>query len=1333
MTHKIHFFFWLLIIIIFPTNAQIFEYIGVENGLSSRRVFSICQDKQGYIWLLTHKGVDRYDGKQFVHYNLSHNQKTQYFYPNLNILRADNNQRVWEIGKDGYIFLYNELKDSFQLAFDLNKIYPSLKKQPISATYMDASNRIWMCINENIILYDIPSKHHFRLPIHIKEKIVCVTPTEKENEFFLATEIQIYRIHIENFQLKDIQPIHIPHLKQIDYIYYHQPSNCLIINSHLDNIYAYNLKKQQLTALSNSMADIVVNTIIPDRTHPNTLYIATDGQGVYKLSMNNLNLMGFLQEDPHKPNKMNGNIVKDIYIDRSGRLWNVVFPTGITIYSEQYPGYQWLVHSPNNPNSLANNYINDILEDADGDIWYATSNGISCFNTSKKAWSNYLSSANNNKNNENHIFTALCEMKPGVILAGGYMSGVYMIEKSSHRITFFQQYQSSAEEKKFDKYIRCICQDKENIIWTGGFYYLKSHDLHSQKSHIYNIGYPITTIKPQDTNTLWIGTINGMYIFDKQSGKSQPFNSDTEMGCINTIFHHPKNGLVYIGTSGKGFFVADNKGNILRHYHSDNCGLESNDIYSFIPDQNGNLYLGTDNGLTFFDLASDSFNIWTKEQGLLASSFNPDAAIHSRNGEMIFGSNEGVIILPDNISLPPKSYNHMIFTNLKIMYQTVHAGEKGSPLSTILDQTKQIKLKYNQNTFSLNVSSINFDNPSNIAYSWKLEGFYDKWSPLSTNGLIQYTNLSPGNYTLHVRSVLANNQKILEQRTIRILIGRPLWLTFWAFLIYALVIIGITYLVVRIKMIRREKQISQEKINFFVHTAHDIRTPLTLIKAPLGEILKDETLSEKGLSNLNLALQSTESLSDLADNLLNFQKESLYSSHAIVHKCGLNRYLRTFLQQFQAYAIQKNIRLTYKSTFTELETWIDYNKINSILRNLISNALKYTPNGGEINIETDRTKDRWTLTIKDTGIGIPKEDQKKLFRFLFRGGNVSNQPITGTGIGMLLTYRLIRNHDGRIYYNSTENVGTTFTLNIPIHSERYIYRNDIQTGNITDEDEHEHLLAPTLHHANTQQAGPNAPLILLVEDNANLRNFLAENLANIYRIEQADNGQEALKKIHQNQPDMVISDIMMPVMDGEKLCAILKNDIETSHIPVILLTALGTKEDILRGLKTRADLYIVKPFDLTVLKANINNLLENRELIRKKLEQASLKLEPPTEKIPLPSGLDEEFIQKVTAFIKENLRNNLTVDTLCAAMNMSRTSFYNKIKALIGIAPADFIRNIRMKEAASLLKSQQYTVAEVSDMTGFADPKYFTDLFKKFYGKPPSTYKKDNNFPNDNL
>ena len=662
------------------------------------------------------------------------------------------------------------------------------------------------------------------------------------------------------------------------------------------------------------------------------------------------------------------------------------------------------------------------------------------------------------------------------------------------------------------------------------------------------------------------------------------------------------------------------------------------------------------------------------------------------------------------------------------MYHPVHPMEKNSPLTKILDETNFIQLKYDQNTFSMDVSSINFDNPLSILYSWKLEGFYDQWTPPTSNGTIRYTNLSPGNYTLKVRSILLDNQQILEEREIQIMVERPFWLTFWAFLIYALFIIGAAYAFLRYQIIKRERKTSEEKINFFTHAAHDIRTPLTMIKAPLSEIMEKESLSENGQKNIQLAMQSTENLAELANNLINFQKEELYSSQTIVTAHELNHYLSNYMHQFDSFARQKDITLSYESSFDSLDVWIDTSKMDSILRNLLSNALKYTPQGGRVSLKAESNKNTWTLFLSDTGIGMNKEDQKKLFKYLFRGYNTANQTTTGCGIGMLLTYRLIENHEGKISFTSTENVGTTFQLTFPIRSKNYQYKkeeNESTDKVLPAEQETAGNITTDIQFTDSQ-TDEQAPLILVVEDNAPLRSFIIHSLSDTYQVEGAGNGQEALDFINERQPDLILSDIMMPVMDGKKMCQIVKSQMETSHIPIILLTALGDKEHILEGLEIKADQYLVKPFDVHILKATIHTLIENRKMLRNRFKSAVTALPEEAPAVELPTSLDDEFIQKVTELVKEGLGKNFNVDTLCASVNMSRTSFYNKIKALTGIAPAEFIRNIRMQEAALMLKSQRYTVAEVSDKMGFADPKYFTDTFKKFYGVPPNIYMKKN-------
>ena len=492
----------------------------------------------------------------------------------------------------------------------------------------------------------------------------------------------------------------------------------------------------------------------------------------------------------------------------------------------------------------------------------------------------------------------------------------------------------------------------------------------------------------------------------------------------------------------------------------------------------------------------------------------------------------------------------------------------------------------------------------------------------------------------------------------------------------------------------------------------------------MGEILKNEDLSDQGKVNINLAIQNTDNLSELASNLINFEKEELYTTTVYVSRYELNSYIKNYLEQFNLYAYKRQINIRFETNFDDQEVWLDRNKMDSILRNLMTNALKYTRQGGTVTVQTYKNKNHWFLVITDTGIGIPASEQKKMFKNLFRGNNAVNLRITGSGIGMLLTYKLIRSHAGKISMESTENIGTTFKLSFPIKSRKYNYRifkkNDIVDplpviGEIPE---------LPIKKIPVKPANAQASSLLIVEDNVELRTFLIQTLSESYKTYEAGNGQEALDFIKEKQPDLILSDVMMPVMNGDKMCHILKNNIETSHIPIILLTALNDKDSIIKGLQTKADKYIIKPFDVDVLKANIANVLANKEIIKKRFSQFDFN----TEEMPDEPGLDldQAFIIKVTETIKQNINKELNVETLCASLNMSRSSFYNKIKALTNCSPSDFIRKVRMNEASILLKSKRYTISEISDMLGFSDPKYFTDTFKKYYGVPPSIYMKQN-------
>ena len=1313
----------LFIILLWGTlsvSAQLYRYLDTNEGLSSRRVIAIEKDSKGYMWFLTQEGVDRYNGKEFTFYPLMDQNRTLQQIPNLNQLHIDGQGDIWITGKNGYIFKYNQTLDAYDLVMNFADSLQTTRRLPLTYTGVDRNNHLWLCTRNAQYIYNTQNKQTIRLESPIEEEITYIEQG-KGNRYFIGTNHHVYLTQLKGNKLALEKDFTLENIHRVQHIFYHIPTDRLLIGTMADGFYVFDLPTKKLHNIGN-LKDVTMNDAISVTSSQEEVLIATDGNGVYRLNMQTLELNKYLSS-LQTSGQMNGDIIKDIFMDEKGRTWMAVFPISITIHSDKYPKYEWFHQSGRDNFLLPNDQITSVIEDSDGDIWATTSNGIAYYNQRTKEWTSLLSNREQTSQEQNYVFISLCEATRGTILVGGYMSGMYRINKQDMKPHYFSPQDAGYTNIRPDKYIRSIYRDEEGTIWAGGHYNFKRIDLSNNYIEHYLTDYPITVITSKNEQELWVGTVNGIYKFNKKAKKLQQVNLSSEIGNINSIWQQDST-LTYIGTHGTGLWIYYNQTGKLENYHTKNSALLSNNIFSILPGTRPDeMVISTENELVCFDAQKHTFLNWTKEQGMQADKFNTSAGVKTRKGELLFGCDNGLIVIRDSIHLPNKIQSKLVFSNLNIRYQRMLPGMEGSPLIRPIDETEEITLPYEQNIFSLDVSSINYDCPSHILYSWKLEGFYDEWTSPSHRKSIRYTNLAPGEYTLKVRAVLLDDGHVMEERSLRIHIEPPFSRTIWAFLIYALILALAAFTILRYFWLRRESILSQEKIQFFIHTAHDIRTPLTLIKGPLNEISRTEKLSDKGLNNLQNAIQNTDRLSDLATKLIEFQKEELYASDTHVASVEMNEYIRAFIEPFKGYTEKKNLQLTFEGTSTPLNAWIDRNKIDSILHNLLSNALKYTPEGGKIHVLLEQHRSEWTLTISDTGIGIPANDQKKMFKHLFRGENAINQRITGTGIGMLQTYRLIKRHQGKVSMTSKENEGTTFRLRFPIDSKKYIHESPSRFDKSP---------SPFIKNTKTISAGqqlvdPQAKRILIVEDNPDLRQFLCQSLSDIYRTEEAENGQEALEMIGKQQPDLIISDIMMPVMRGDDLCQTLKSNMETSHIPVILLTALGDHDSILHGLDIKADNYVVKPFDMDILKANIASVLANKEFIRKRFAKLDYRTENLPKEVQESPGLslDQEFLKKATGLILKNLGEEFNVDNLCMEMGMSRSSLYNKVKALTGHSPSDFVRQVRLKEAATMLRSQKYTVAEVSDHMGYSDPKYFTDVFKKHYGITPSAYMKN--------
>ena len=1322
--------FVLLFISSTVSKGQIYKYIGLEDGLNNQKIYHIQKDQRGYMWFLTQEGIDRYDGKHIKHYNFSDDRMKLDSRIALNWLYMDSGNVLWVIGQKGRIFRYDSQHDKFELVYVHPELIRNKSQAFLNYGYLDKNDCIWLCCKDSITWYNI----HTGKPLYISASVIGeITAIEQAdgNHFFIGTGSGLFRARIEEGELKLVSDEALESIDTpVHELYYHAVSNQLFVGTYKEGILMYDMGGTGEIISCQSPNNVEVNQIVALNAHE--LLVATGGKGVYKLDVNTCMSEPYITADYSSYNGMNGNNINDIYVDEEERIWLANYPTGITVRNNRYRSYDLIRHSLGNNRSLVNDQVHDVMEDSDGDLWFATSNGISLYQTATKEWRSFFSSFDPVPDDENHIFLALCEVSPGVIWVGGFTSGIYKIEKNKgFKISYLSP--AAIAGVRPDQYIFDIKKDSAGNIWSGGYYHLKRINLETKDVRLYPGVSSITTILEKDFRQMWIGTRMGLYLLDKQSGVYQYIDLPVESLYICALYQR-EDGILYIGTRGAGLLVYDiNKKKFIHQYRSDNCALLSDNIYTILPRQDGSLLMGTENGITIYSPEGHFFRNWTREQGLMSVNFNAGSATVYNKSALVFGGNDGAVKFPTDIEIPEPHYSRLLLRDFMIAYHPVYPGDEGSPLEKDIDETDRLELAYGQNTFSLDVVSINYDYPSNILFSWKIDGYHKEWSRPSQDNRIIVRNLPPGSYTLQIRAISNEEKyKTYETRNIQIVITPPAWASVWAMIGYAILLVLVTGIIFRIIMLHKQKKISDEKTRFFINTAHDIRTPLTLIKAPLEEVVENQMVTEQALPHMNMALKNVNNLLQLTTNLINFERIDVYSSTLYVSEYELNSYMNNVCATFRKYAEMKHVRFVYESNFDYLNVWFDSDKMGSILKNILSNALKYTPEGGNVCIYACEGENSWSIEVKDTGIGIPSCEQKKLFRNYFRGSNVINLKVTGSGIGLMLVYKLVRLHKGKIQIQSTEHQGTCVQVTFPkgnshLHKAKFL---SPQAPDRYSEAIMPHDTSEISASMEISQTNNSLQRILIVEDNDDLRNYLVNMFKTGYNVQSCPNGKEALVIMREFNPAIIISDIMMPEMGGDEFCSVIKNDLEMSHIPIILLTALGDEKNMLEGLEIGADAYITKPFSVGILKATVKNILANRALLR----QVYNSIEDKEQNLPTncTNNLDWKFIASVKECIKNNMENaDFNVDMLSSLHHMSRTSFFNKLKALTGYAPADYIRMIRLQHAAQLLKQNKYTITEIADMVGFSDAKYFREVFKKYYNVSPSKFNKQQEEPVD--
>jgi signal transduction histidine kinase/ligand-binding sensor domain-containing protein/DNA-binding NarL/FixJ family response regulator len=1295
--HKIRMVVFLLFIVSFSTNLYAVNFYSINRlyRISMRETHSICKDDNGFIWASSKFGIIRLTKDDYRIYSLP--------YESANVLLVRmvyDNSKLIAYTFNGQIFQYNPVLDKFELFFNLgttlNNIY--IRIQNIA---LDDSGTYWIASSVGLFKYqsgkltfiEEMTGERYSMSWYDEQHLLIAKPDG----------IWLFDVHSEEFiQLyknNEITTFTVSSLN-VD-----KNQNKIWLGTLNNGLYNFDFNTKTLSRILKY--ELPTQPILSIEANSDTTFlIGIDGQGIWEINKSGEKILNVYKEDVDNLYSLNGNGVYDLLCDDNNRVWISTYSGGISFFDQATPFFTHVIHQTNNPNSLINNNVNCIIEDRWGKLWFATNNGISCWNITSNTWKNYYA----NSQESSQVFLTLCEDNQGRIWAGTYSSGVYVLDGKTGK-ELAHHYQSQNDTPTVGNFIFDIYNDSQGDLWLGSNVdNLVCYQSKDNQFRVYE-KEPVSKIGEISPNQILLGCTYGLLSLNKETGVVSQMLLD-----ISVIDFFVKDDIIWICTNGDGLIRFNYKNNETKIFNTES-GLPSNHINSIIY-TDGNLWLGTENGLCCFNPDDYTINTFPALLSMSTISFNSSSPVLLNNGELAWSTNNGALFFLPNLIENTKLTGRIFFQDITLSGRSIREIANLN-LDTPVDSLQNLKLKYSQNNISFELLPIS--SQSGMKFSWILEGFDEEWTLPTSNRLLTYTNLPSGKFTLKIRLHDGSLSQVISERSISIKLVPPFWRKAWFYILISVVASGLIFLYLLYYINRLKQTHTEEKVRFFTNTAHDIRTSLTLIKGPVEELSSETNLSKPGQNYLRLAIEQVRQLSFVVTQLMDFQKVDIGKEQLSLSMVNLVELTNNRIIMFESFAKSKEIEITFTSNRDQFFTAVDEIKIEKIVDNLMSNAVKYSHPESKVNVGLICNDNNWVLQVKDQGIGINRKAQRKLFKEFYRSENAMNSKVVGSGIGLLLSKKYVTMHGGNISCVSQENVGSTFQVDIPfktISVESY----PIEFKN-TDLSIETHFPS---HYAEEIKNNPVENInntskeikILVVEDNDDLLNFMHNTLSREFKVYSAGNGEKAWEFISRQLPDLVISDIMMPRMDGFELCRLMKSTYETSHIPIILLTSLSEKAEQLRGLGLGADDYLSKPFDMGLLIQRIKSILRNRDIVR---EKALKLINGYTDEPILSNELNDIFVKKMLDVVKANISNtDFNKNDFAAEMNVSSSLLYKKIKSLTGQSPTDFIKSIRMNHSLELIKTRKYSVTEISEMSGFASVAYFSTVFRKYFGKSPT-------------
>ena len=1288
------------------------RHIGYSEGLSSQRVFSIVEDRNSAIWVATKIGIDRYNGQVVKSYTLPGNLYLGDMAGRRLRLWYDEQNGLWAYDHTGRIFKYSTENDAFELMLSLGEGIGG--EIILNKVFIDQEGCLWMGLSKGLFKKEKNGK------------IISVLPDRYVNDI-AADSSSVYVGTSTGVVLLEAQrePAWLVADEDVQSLYYHSDHQHLWIGTFNNGLGVLKRDNNTLLWIKGQSSGFLnpIRAITP--YDDETMLVGVDGGGVYTVDLQSQKPHLLMSTEDSTDIYLQGNGIYAVTKDSQGNIWIGSYSGGVSVAIRASYPTRILKHQRGNEHSLANNNVNGIEEDSDGNLWFATDNGISILDESTNTWNHVLKGT---------VVVTLCRSHSGNVWAGTYGDGVYLLNPQGNQL----QHLTQQKEELTTNYIFSIRQDADGDIWVGGHNgWLLLLDKEGRYKQAFDIKW-IHSIKVVAPNQVGVATVNGFYMVNKQTNTIKSYasspglqNTNASAYIISMLFNNDQ--TVWLGTEGGGLnFYNLQTGDIKIFTTSD--GLPSDDVYSLQPDSLGRLWMSTAKGLALFDNNNIS-NL--NYLGDVDKEYNKSAFAKLSDGRFAYGSTDGVVLVMPEAIAQADYEAPLRLTGLNIDYLDSAKAEKWQPILHDMVAQGSVELPYRHNSFSIHFESINYRFQRDINYQHILEGYDKTWSNSSSDGVLRYTNVAPGTYLLKVRNLRRSNGEIIEEKNLLLTVAEPWWNTWWAWTIYLVLAAIVFYFIFRYNSNKLQKKHDEDKIKFFINTAHDIRTPVTLIMGPLEDMGRVSGLSDKARYYLDMARHNTQKLHTLITQLLEFEKVDITRQKASLYPLSLNSILEEEVVGFQAYCDNKQLQLNLNLPDEQVGIRGDRQLLGMLLDNLLSNACKYTLPGGEVSLDLTATKRKAVISVRDSGIGIPQKSQKYLFKKVYRAENAEKSREKGTGFGLLQVQRIVKILGGKISVQSEEHQGTTFTITLPRTFEQpEIIPESDDPVNHSFDGAHSHLDSPEQSGIALKKDKQTGDTLLIVEDNETLRYYLRQTFDEEYRVIDVANGQEALDSLKNEYPDLILSDVMMPGIQGDELCGMVKDNPETSGIPFVLLTAKATHDATVEGLKKGADDYIPKPFSTEILKLKVKGLIENRkrqrtffmrEALRKvgaeKGQSVREKKAQSTEEVNSElSENDRNFVDRATNLVIENISNTgFTIDTLCREMAMSRTLFYNRLKSLTGKSPQEFIRLIRLQKAAELLKNGK-NVTETAMDCGFINSKYFSSLFKQHFGVQPSKY-----------